>query len=112
MSWPLVSRSPLILPDFAMRPTTKCQCCQDGRPTSRWRRLGSLVLPAVCLALMPKCPLCVAAYVAMFTGAGLSLWAASVLRLAAISLSMLWLGWLMARYAIRFHSARTTSKLT
>ncbi|MGD9636305.1 MAG: hypothetical protein AB7G28_01670 [Pirellulales bacterium] len=42
------------------------------------------ILPATVLALMPKCPVCVAAYAAAFTGIGLSLPAASYLRTTAI----------------------------
>jgi len=48
----------------------------DGeRPTGRlhraWRSIQWL-FPATLLVLMPKCPLCVAAYVAFFTGIGVS----------------------------------------
>jgi hypothetical protein len=35
--------------------------------------VASSVLPAVILVLLPKCPICIAAYLAMVTGIGLSL---------------------------------------
>jgi hypothetical protein len=40
----------------------------------------SSVLPAVILVLLPKCPVCIAAYIAMVTGIGLSLPVTSHLR--------------------------------
>ena len=47
------------------------------------RRIRTFVqsaLPLTTLALVPKCPICVAAYVLFFTGIGLSLTAATVMR--------------------------------
>lgn len=69
-------------------------CCSNGAdgiatPVSLPRRWLGLAwaaaqwsLPVVALALMPKCPGCVAAYVLLLTGAGISIAAASMLQTA------------------------------
>ena len=62
------------------------QCCCSRPRHSGWsRRLGGLagwVGSVAGLALMPKCPACVAAYLALGTGVGISLSAAAHLRTA------------------------------
>jgi hypothetical protein len=59
------------------------------RPASRWRRGGELtgwIIPSVTLVLLPKCPVCVAMYIALFSGVGISLANASILRSALLIL--------------------------
>jgi hypothetical protein len=78
---------------------------KSNPPTSFVRRvidLISWIVPGAILALIPKCPVCLAAYVAAWTGIGLSLSAATHLRL-----------WLLILSAglILFLAARTTRRL-
>jgi hypothetical protein len=41
------------------------------------RRAMSWIVPGIVLAMMPKCPLCLVSYIALFTGIGISFAAAN-----------------------------------
>ena len=80
------------------------QCCdlqstQSARP-KWWRSASRCAGSGVLLALLPKCPLCIAAYLGLWMGAG---WAMSLARgarpllLALFALSLLWM---FARFAV------------
>lgn len=79
------------------------------RERHKWpRRIGALVkwaIPTILLALMPKCPMCVAGYIALWTGLGISLTGAYYLRLALITLCILSLCFLVAM-RVRRHFLR------
>jgi hypothetical protein len=60
-------------------------CCDAGndRKTTRGRRVREIfawALPSAILVLVPKCPVCLVAYVTFWTGLGLSLSTATYLR--------------------------------
>jgi hypothetical protein len=77
---------------------------RGSAPTRRPRRIGALVqwaLPLATLAVVPKCPACVAAYVLFFTGIGLSLPAAAAVRWVSIGLCLAALAYLALRTARR-----------
>jgi len=67
-------------------------CCHAARDrkTPTWarriREMFAWVLPRALLVLVPKCPACLAAYVALWTGLGLSLSTATYLRWALLFL--------------------------
>ncbi|HET8889851.1 MAG TPA: hypothetical protein VFQ41_13180 [Candidatus Angelobacter sp.] len=64
---------------------------QAGRRRFTWTKCS---LPALVLALLPKCPACFAAYLALGTGISLSVAAASVLRTLLIGACVVALIWM------------------
>jgi hypothetical protein len=60
------------------------------------------VVPSALLALMPKCPACLAAYVAIGTGIGISVSTATYLRLLLVILCVLSLSYLALRQVLHF----------
>jgi hypothetical protein len=58
--------------------------------------VGWIVASAI-LALIPKCPMCLAAYIALWTGLGLSVAAAANLRVLLIIVCVISLVFLVAR---------------
>jgi len=62
-----------------------------------WRSIQWL-FPTVLLVLIPKCPLCVAAYVALFTGIGISVSTARWIQILMLVFCLGSLAYLAARF--------------
>jgi hypothetical protein len=63
-------------------------CCTEGR-----RLLGGCALPAALLVVLPKCPMCVAGYLAIAMGSGLAMPIAMHLRGALLLISGVLIGY-------------------
>lgn len=72
------------------------------------RKLASWLVPGSLLVLMPKCPVCLAGYIALATGLGISIPAATNLRMTLLSICIAWLCLLTIRAIIlkTRHSSR------
>jgi Fe2+ transport system protein B len=73
----------------------------DGKahPSSgkqRWFALAKFSLSALVLALLPKCPACFAAYIALGTGISVSVAAASFLKTLLVAICVGMLIWFLA----------------
>ncbi len=95
----------------------KADCCQNAtlghhhpsQPASHWRRAGDTarwLVPGITLVMIPKCPVCLAAYVALATGIGLSLPVAAFLRMALLIACVLALALVVGGKARRFWAAK------
>jgi hypothetical protein len=69
----------------------------------------SSVLPAVILVLLPKCPVCIAAYIAVVAGIGLSLPVTAHLRTLLVILCATSLIYFVARQIHRRLALRASS---
>ena len=83
------------------------ECCHVGArtggngPRLRSAKAAGWVLPSAVMVLMPKCPACVVAYVAIVTGVGISVSAAAHLRLLVLVLCVVMLIWIVSRHFLR-----------
>ena len=79
-------------------------CCEAqpaarrGPPARRWRSAGSCVGSGAMLLLLPKCPVCIAAYLAVWTGVGIAAPIAGHLRSVMAVIFVMSLCFLLVRH--------------
>jgi hypothetical protein len=85
-------------------------CCHNAKKRSAWQPLAMLrwVVPSALLAVMPKCPACVATYVALLTGVGISLPAAWYIRTGMILVCLAALVYLVVR---KFRAIKISTRI-
>jgi hypothetical protein len=71
--------------------------------------VAGYAVPAAVLALLPKCPLCIAAYVAAGAGLGISISTAAHLRTLLLVVCVACLVFMATRHASRWISVRRIS---
>jgi hypothetical protein len=92
--------------------STSCDAA-SGRKAPTWGRRAresfAWVLPSVILVSAPKCPACLAAYVALWTGLSLSLITATYLRWALLFLCVASLVFLIVKRLNRVRASLVPS---
>jgi hypothetical protein len=82
-------------------------------PLSRWvaraKAAGGWFIPSMLLALVPKCPLCLAVYLSVTTGIGVSMTTARYLRWSWLGLCLVSLFYLVAQYSRDWSGKRRLS---
>ena len=73
------------------------KCNTESSVTRKRLKWVGFLLPGATLVLLPKCPACLAAYIAVGTGLSMSIPAASGLQAILIGLSVAPLLWLLVR---------------
>lgn|GEM_PF-1396662 len=87
-----------------MKSSGTLHCCEIAPKTSRLRRsldASGYVVPSAILVLLPKCPACIVAYLAMGAGIGVTMTTAAALRVILLTLCVACLAFVTVRLARR-----------
>ena len=68
----------------------------------RFADTAKLLCSAVAFTIIPKCPLCLAAYIALATGAGIPVTTATYLRMALVILCVVSMSYFIIKILYRF----------
>ena len=79
--------------------------------TRRCRDIAGWMVPSAILALLPKCPACLAAYLAFGTGVGLSMSTATYVRMLLIVVCISSLSLFAAKRVARRYTRRSIKVL-
>ena len=95
----------------AMSDHSCCDRAVTGRAAGQvvGRRLGSTVrwaVPSAVLVLLPKCPMCIAAYLALWTGVTVSTSVAGGVRVGLIGACLACIFWMCFRQLRKLLAAR------
>jgi hypothetical protein len=76
------------------------------------RGLTAGIIPGAVLVLIPKCPACIAAYIALGTGIGLSMSAATYVRIMLLLLCITAMTFFVAKYFRRLVGPLTSTRIS
>jgi hypothetical protein len=81
-----------------------------GPPVRRRHDIAGCMIPAGVAVLLPKCPVCLAAYIALATGMGISVAAATYLRIVLLIICIASIAYFGSRRARRFLALICTNR--